>query len=732
MTGPHRLALAGLLIGLAAIMVVWVGIDRRPPEWDHANHLERAVACHRSLRESGGDWLQEIITESSFYPPIVTCAAGLLYFALPVVPLTAQAVIWAFLVIGTLAVFGLGRRLLDPDAGLLAAFLFATAPFVVFMLLHFQLDLPLAAMVALALYTLVRTEDLSVRRWTLGLGLVIGLGMLTKPPFAAYVSGPLLWVAWRGLRAPDRRARLLHLLTAVGVAAAVALPWYGPRLVGLPAQFINRSFKQAAEAGQAPALSSSSLLFYPGWIIPQWGLLATALLLWGIVALARRPRARGLLWAALAPCLIFVLIQNKNLRYTLPLLPAAALVAAAGVSVLPPSARRALSLVCAIVGVAQVGSAAFALPPSTLLAPVVSSVAFSRPPDGRDWHHREILDAILQAAGPGGARVAVVPNDNFFSVSNFRYEVARDRLPLRLSRAWEQAPLGVDFAIVKTGDQGPDAASAKPDRIMAALGGGDPWLAAAYPVIARVPLPDGSEGMVRMRRLEPVRGVVPAELAERLRRGMAALLADVVRDARGLRVTLEYRDDALVAGSVDAVTVEAQSALVGEFARRKPPLRIGPVRLRGRDLVVNPGRLAATGAVELLDVGSLHVERLGVAERDLGEFIVQQRGLAGLRTTMEEGWIQVRWALPGPGLSARLALGAGTPPDPFTLRATDVRYGGVRLPRLLVGWIVRNFDPTPRLRRLPMPVSMGPIRIQRERLEVGEDAAAAAATKESR
>jgi hypothetical protein len=714
-------------------MVVWLAIDRRPPEWDHANHLERAVACHESLRTVGRDGLQEIIAESSFYPPVVTCAAGLLYFALPVVPLTAQAVIWVFLVVGALAVFGLGRRLLDADAGLLAAFLFATAPFVVFMLLNFQLDLPLAAMVALALYALVRTEDLSVRRWVLGLGLALGAGMLTKPPFAAYLSGPLLWAAWRALRAPERRARLLHLLAALGVAAAIALPWYGPRLVGLPAQFVNRSFKQAAEAGQAPALSGASLLFYAQWIIPQWGLLATALLLWGIVAVARRPRVRGLVWAALAPYLIFILIQNKNLRYTLPFLPAAALAAAAGVGALPPPVRRGVGWACAIVGVAQVAMAAFAVPPPTLLAPVVASVAFSSPPDGRDWHHREILDAILKAAGPGGARVAVVPNDNYFSISNFRYEVVRDRLPLRLSRAWEQAPLGVDFAIVKTGDQGPDATSAKPDRIMAALEGGDRWLAAAYPVIVRVPLPDGSEGMVRMRRLEPVREVAPAELAERLRRGVVALLADVVREARGLRVTVGYRDGALAAGAVETVTVEAESALVGEFVRRKPPLRIGPVRLRVRDAVVNPGRLAATGDVELLDVGSLRVERLGIAERDLAEFIAQQRGLSGLRATMAEGWIHARWALPGPALSARLALGPGSPPAPFTLRAADVRYGGVRLPGLLVDWIVRNFDPTPRLRRLPMPVSMAPIRIERERLEVGEDGPpASAATKESR
>ena len=87
------------------------------------------------------------------------------------------------------------------------------------------------------------------------------------------------------------------------------------------------------------------------------------------------------------------------------------------------------------------------------------------------------------------------------------------------------------------------------------------------PVIARVPLPDGSEGMVRMRRLEPVRGVTPAELAERLRRGVAGLLADVARDAEGLRISLDYRDDALLAGAVAGVTVEAR---VGAGRRVRP------------------------------------------------------------------------------------------------------------------------------------------------------------------
>jgi len=37
-----------------------------------------------------------------------------------------------------------------------------------------------------------------------------------------------------------------------------------------------------------------------------------------------------------------------------------------------------------------------------------------------------------------------------------------------------------------------------------------------------------------------------------------------------------------------------------------------------------------------------------------------------------------------------------------------------------VNWIVRNFDPTPRLRRLPTAVSLAPVQMRPQRLEVGE------------
>ncbi|MBI2527681.1 MAG: glycosyltransferase family 39 protein [Candidatus Rokubacteria bacterium] len=721
-----------LLLFLAAVTAAWVTLDRRPPEWDHANHLERAVVCHRILAEPGHERVSEIIAMSSFYPPVVACTAGLLYFLLAIVPLTAQAVMWGFLAVGTLAVYGIGRRLLDAEAGLVAAFLLGTAPFVVFSLTTFQLDLPLAAMVAVTLYALGRAEAFSRPGWSVLTGVALGVGMLTKPPFASYVLPPLAWCAWNAFAAPDRGPRLRRLLLAVGIGLVIALPWYGPRLIGLPMQVLNRSFKQAAESGHAPALTPGSLLYYPRVFQPQFGLLAAPLAAWGLWALRRMPRARGLLWSATLPLVGFLLIQNKNLRYTLPLLPAAALVAAAGLQRLAPAWRRGLTWSCLALGVVQVSSAAFALPPPPAVPPLLGTVVFSRAPDGGDWRHREVLEAILRAAGGRSARVAVVPNDNYFSLSNFRYTAVREQLPLTLTRAWDGPPLGVDFVILKTGDQGPDFASERPDRIMAAFGGGDRWLAAAFPVIAEFSLPDGSRGMVRMRRLEPLAGISAEEVARRLRQSGGGFLSDHAREVLGFTASLEYRAEALLRGEVDRLVIEADSALVGEFARKRPALRLRNIRLSVGGLLFNPRRLVDTGRLEVLDLQALTAERLTVTETDLLHFLRAQKRFTRVDLRLGDGSADVGLGWPGPALSGRVRLVPGLDGSPFGLRAEALRVGGVAVPGPLTGWVMRHLDPAPRLKRLPIKVWLAPVSILPGRIEVGSSESPAGSPPEGR
>ena len=73
-----------------------------------------------------------------------------------------------------------------------------------------------------------------------------------------------------------------------------------------------------------------------------------------------------------------------------------------------------------------------------------------------------------------------------------------------------------------------------------------------------------------------------------------------------------------------------------------------------------------------------------------------------------------------------LVGGEGTRLRPLTLTQPKPALQLVDRPflRYVVDWLARHFDPTPRLRNLPVPVSLGTIRIRPDRIEVGDPSAA--------
>src|SRR2546428_9767792 len=106
--------LVALFGALYLVVTIWVSTDRHPPEWDYANHLERALDCHRTLANPAADRFAEIMGASPLYPPFVICAAGILYFAFLVAALTAQALVLAFLGGGVLPRSGPRRHVAGP------------------------------------------------------------------------------------------------------------------------------------------------------------------------------------------------------------------------------------------------------------------------------------------------------------------------------------------------------------------------------------------------------------------------------------------------------------------------------------------------------------------------------------------------------------------------------------------------------------------------------------------
>jgi hypothetical protein len=702
--------LGGVLAALAVAAAIWVAVDRRPPAWDHANHLERSVLCARDMR--AGD-VRAILERSSFYPPLALCLTAAVSFVLPV-EAAAVAVMLVFLALGMAAVQRLGRALADETTGTVAALLFATAPFVVYSTLRLQLDLPLAAMVALALAVLLSTADFTRRRTALALGAVCGLGLLTKPTFALYVAPPFLLLVARGGRRALPGAGLALL-----VAAALSLAWFGPRLFGLGAQLQARSVAQAAEAGHPDPFTLAGLAFYPRWLGYEIGLGTAALATLGLAAALVR-RRWFLVVAVGVPFLALELVRNKNLRYALPLVGGLAVLAALGLRALPDRARPAVATVLVVLGLAQVGAVVSGVPPNVWIPGLATWWVPASPPARADWRHAEVL-AVLERDREGSpATVSVVPNFDLFSVSNFRYYAVRDGLDLHFVRAWDDPPLGIDYMVLKTGDHGPSWTAAKSRRAADRVTH-DPDFARVFPVIADVALPDGSTAIVRARRVPTVSETSPAALAAAVDGALRRRLGEFARDVERLDVRLVH-DDGILRGRLQRVEIRAAAATLGEFARPGTPhLRVRDLGLTLHDLLVNPWSALRAGRFDPLDAGRLRLETATVALPDLQAYVSGLKRFSRTTVTADGDALSITVRPLGPDISARVRM-LPAADRPFALAAERVRVGGVPVPEVLVNWVIRNFDPTPRLAsRMPFPVEIGRVSVRDEALRISRE-----------
>jgi hypothetical protein len=379
-----------------------------------------------------------------------------------------------------------------------------------------------------------------------------------------------------------------------------------------------------------------------------------------------------------------------------------------------------------LVGLLQISMTAFGVPIPPRVPGLGVRVALYQPPDRADWRHEAVIADLVRASGGKPATVAVVPNYNFFSVSNFRYDAARVGLPLHMTRAWNGPPLGVDFVILKTGSQGPSWTTEKLERLSGAIAGGDPYLAAIYPVLGEYPLPDGSRGILRARRIQPLTGVPAARVASLLQRAPEKLLAANFAEAVDFHTRVGYKPDALLRGEAERLEILADSALVGEMARRdRAPLRVRNIRIDIEGLLFDPRRFVETGELQLLDVKAIRIRQLTITEDDLRELLKGQPAGQGVTIHLREGFAETTVQRGSLRISARVRLVAPAGDRPLGMEVASVRVGPLPVPDFLANWVVRHFDPTLTLKRLPVLVTVEPIQMKLGRIEVGGPALAA-------
>jgi hypothetical protein len=712
---------AVLLAGHAVFHFWWMKRDTRPPGWDESHHLLIAGDYQNSL--DAGDWARVLRPARFNYPPLYHLS--LTPFLQESGPLQervdrAVTVNLIYLALLVLAVFFLGCELLSPAAGFMAALLASLSPSVLWLMRRPMIDLPLAAWVALAYLCLVKTDGFRRLFWCAALGAAVGLGLLTKWTFIVYAGVPLAWAFMAGLRDRQTPGALVFL----AAAGLVAGPWY---VLNTVPSFLRVQKLAGLKEARDPAVWT-----WEGWTWYVRGLVNYQVL-WPLSiplvlgALAAAWRRHGVLLAWLiVPLIFFTALQNKDLRYAVPWLPAAALLIAGVPAFWRWSLGRriwnvfwgGLALALGLgyqtagfwpPGLRSAASAAGLTPPAQWqkARSSLSSLHQDMPFAG-DWKTEEILRTLQQEAGPSQqkgrlVRVSLVSNHESFHAWVFRFAAQGLPFPnLHIASPKRRLSEFTDFILWKRGNMGPEFTLGYLAAASDLLQNPPAWFQKSFQKISEWPLPDGSTAVLYKKSVSDMPW--PQAL------GSVEMTLDSFPlagfEAEGLRVRFE--------------PASATGARQGRFARvliesQKLDYRgltLDQVVLDGREVQVNLPLFLETREIRFLEVGEIRPSvrlRAETVEAWLGR---KAPWLISPRVRLENGSFRVEGQAKGLSLeiegSARLSPGK----DQITLQADRAAVAGIPLPLALARPLARktfSLEPGP---NLPFHVRVEQVMVQ--------------------
>lgn len=537
-------ALALVIFVFLAATATWIRRDTVPPLWDSAVYLQQgAIQYHALQREGLLAFLDAFSHTMDKKAPLIAALPIPLYFVLGETHSAARFVNLGWIVLASIFLFRIGRRVAGDAAGLLAVVVLNTFPLVAGMSRQYLVEYGLMAMVIVWVDYLLcwRTREAKSAPWLLGA--LLGFGLLLKVTFPLYVATPTLLVMGQRY-ARERRIRplLLDLVRIAVVALPIAALWYARNLGGVLNFLVSAGFGEAGRPyGTGPVFSIQAIRAYwqglinVGVSVYYFALLSLVFAGWTVAAWRRRATRPALasrsdlhlLWGWwLVPWLALTFAANKDPRYAMPYFPALALLLAAGVAAIASRPRRvAVFSVIAALGLLNYFYYSFAarwIPVDHRLGGFVlvsGELVWARPPTSETWPDEEVLRIVAEDAKPGGearVRVRVLFSHPSLNAHILNYLATLRDLAPRFATVHFQTPealpelitqINSEFAylLTKSGFPGPAMLNTRNLEVVSALNRGDLHFAP----IAEVALPDGSAVTVH-RRIEAASPPAPA------------------------------------------------------------------------------------------------------------------------------------------------------------------------------------------------------------------------------
>ena len=439
---------------------IWFSKDTRPPVWDMALHQSYAL---NYLDGKDAENIQPW-EKSGNYPPFVHLVIAAFFWLFHPGPhIAALANVPASLILFW-AVYQLAKDLAGSAAGRWSAILLALTPYLIWISRETVLDYWLSAWYAAALVALRRTRGFQSHPWSLALGAILALGLLTKWLFAGIIFLPLVYVFVSG-RTWKYPARCVHFFDSMIIAALVAAPWYIPNIPRL-VRYFGQNAEFGAREGEPPVLTFQSLIYYLRLLegYQLFGFLF-AILLIAVFFCWKNRLIRDWKFLVLSIAgiwLVMTLLRTKDPRFTMPFLAPLAIVPGAWIQSWKRTRLNSalkgglLAILCLQAYAANFGIRW--LPERTvLLTGYQGSMRwdwnlylqnyfgiFGRPAK-ENWRQDEILRKIAAHSREKSIQpaLALIPDLPWFNEGNFNLYARMRKIPVRM-RHLQSAAGGID------------------------------------------------------------------------------------------------------------------------------------------------------------------------------------------------------------------------------------------------------------------------------------------------
>ena len=413
-----------LLIAFHAVNnYVWLKQDNESLAKDTASHVNRIISIREELQNI--DLFREKIPEepgplATVFAPGSACWPQFFHFIAALISFGCKDILFCirfynmlYFALLVVAVYFLGKKLFNPQAGMLAACIISFYPGVFGLSRKCGLDFPLIAFICVVAYFLLNCDNFQKRLPSILFGVSLGVATFFKVQILIFIAGPLAYVALKGLiYGRDKKGCFSNLFFSLALAAAISLIWWN-RIFFIEAPEANAYAKLVFKYFSIN-VPLQMRKYFEALYIHMSPLFSAAFLL-GLFLCFRKASRDAMFFLGcwiIPPYLFFSgMLPYNNQRYIFPVFGALTLISAMGLMQIPAKkTKRFLIASLLILGIVQF----FLVSYRGALEPFVFTSEFGQPPEKNN--HRAVMEKfnwIIETDCPGQKRIAIIEEQYF-------------------------------------------------------------------------------------------------------------------------------------------------------------------------------------------------------------------------------------------------------------------------------------------------------------------------------